>query len=470
MTQPIVKTVDQLLLSSLSGAGIYAVGGRVRDEVLAALGRPPPMRDKPDLDYLVTGLALQDIIARLGAVGRAELVGASFGIVKFTRDSTTVDVALPRREWSVGTHHRDFRVESAPDIPLEADLARRDFRVNMMARDLRSGDLIDPFGGRADLEARRLDIVKAETFVEDPLRVLRGAQIAARFDLKPTTQTLDAMRAAAHLITTVAPERMADELSKLLERAPKPSAGFELLRSVGVLEQMLPELMEGWEVEQNEFHAHTVYYHSLIACDAAPASLVLRLGALFHDVGKPRTKDGPHFYRHEQVGAEMTRAALSRLRFGNDLIDRVCALVRYHMYSAIEQQTDAAIRRFIRRVGQGHVEDLFALRHADVAATGLPPRAVVENQTFEDRVRKELSGDHPLSVTDLAIDGDDVIGIMRELGVVGPDYRGDHRVGDALRQCLELVLDEPSRNQKEALRAFVRERFKNAAQARGQDE
>jgi len=445
---------DSVLCRELAGGGVYAVGGRVRDQVIAELGGSPAAT--LDLDYLITGLNLEDIIAKLSPIGRAELVGAAFGIVKFTIDGVTADIALPRREWSTGTHHRDFRIESAPDIPIEEDLARRDFRINMMARDVRIGRLVDPHGGRADLQAKRLDILIPETFVEDPLRILRGAQLAARFDLVPTPATINAMKAASHLLSTVAPERVADELTKLLVRARNPSVGFELIRHVGGLELVLPELAEGWNVDQNQYHAHTVYYHSLYTCDAAPSELVLRLAALFHDVGKPRTKDGPHFYNHQIVGAEMTRQALSRLRFSNDVVDRVCRLVAQHMYSAVDELTDAAVRRFIRRVGLENVDALFALRHADVAATGLAPRSLEENARFEKRVRLQIEGRHAFSLAELAIGGDDVIAIMRTAGVVGSEYHGDRRIGAALQHALERVLDDPSRNEPAALRAIVR--------------
>jgi len=253
-------------------AEAYAVGGRVRDEFrmrLDGIGRPPK-----DLDYVVTGIPSDALLAALQAIGRVDVVGASFAVLKFRHEAGEADIALPRREWSTGTHHRDFRIESAPDIPIEEDLARRDFRINMMARDVRIGRLVDPHGGRADLQAKRLDILIPETFVEDPLRILRGAQLAARFDLVPTPATINAMKAASHLLSTVAPERVADELTKLLVRARNPSVGFELIRHVGGLELVLPELAEGWNVDQNQYHAHTVYYHSLYTCDAAPSELV----------------------------------------------------------------------------------------------------------------------------------------------------------------------------------------------------
>ena len=450
-------TLDGLLLEALPNGGVYAVGGRVRDEVLAELGRTPPT--SPDLDYLVTGVRLNELLDRLADVGRAELVGASFGVVKFASGDLMADVALPRTERSTGPHHREFEVRSSPDIPLEDDLARRDFRMNMMARDLRTGAIIDPYGGRADIEAFRLDALKERAFVEDPLRVLRGAQFAARFALSATERTARGMRAAAELLPTIAPERLADELSKLLKRARKPSIGFELLRETSALESILPELMEGWGVEQNEFHAYTVYYHALACCDAARPDLVLRLAALLHDVGKPRTKEGGHFYRHEFVGAEMAKQALLRLRFPNDVVDAVCDLIAHHMYQADSAMTDAAVRRFIRRVGAEQLTPLFELRRADTVASGLPARDPERNALFEQRVMDTLEAAPPFGVKDLAIGGDEVISVMREAGVVGADYRGDARVGEALQAALEAVLDDPHKNEPHILRALVRAHF-----------
>jgi tRNA nucleotidyltransferase (CCA-adding enzyme) len=441
--------VEALLVRALPDAGVFAVGGSVRDSILADLGGPQPRQ--PDLDYLVTGVPLEAILERLRPHGRAEVVGASFGVIKFTLGDQTVDIALPRRERSTGPHHRDFEVESAPDIPLEEDLGRRDFRINMMARDVRTGAVIDPHGGRADLENRRLDALRAEAFDEDPLRILRGAQFAARFGLTPTPNTLKAMRDAAELVPTVAPERIADELTKLLTLAAQPSIGLELLRETGALAYVMPELLEGWQVEQNQFHAYTVYYHSLQTCDAAPRDLVLRLAALLHDVGKPRTKEGPHFYGHQQVGEGMARQLLGRLRFSGDVIDRVARLIANHMYSTADIITDAGIRRFIRRVGPAHVDDLFKLRHADVIASGLPPHDHGENDRFECRVATALHASPPLSEGDLFIDGDDVIAMMREMGLVGREFRGDERVGATLRACLEEVLENPARNDRETL-------------------
>lgn len=453
MEQP-VESLDSLLVRTLVGGRVFAVGGRVRDEFLAEIGRPQPQN--PDLDYLVAGISLDEVIRRLGAVGKAELVGASFGVIKFVVDGRTADVALPRRERAVGPKHRDFAVEASPEIPLEEDLARRDFRMNMMARALDTGEVIDPYDGRADLIDGRLDTLREDAFVEDPLRVLRGAHFAARFNLSPTPATLAGMRAASDRIASVAPERVADELSKLLIRSARPSVGIELLREVSALPSVLPELLEGWNVEQNEFHKYSVYEHSLVCCDAAPKTLALRLAALLHDAGKPRTKEGPHFYRHEIVGEKMARAALTRLRFPNDLIDRVCGLIANHMYNSDEGLSDAAIRRFIRRVGTDRVDDMFELRHADVEASGLEPRNPEQQARFEARVHAQIASAPPFGIKDLAIDGAGVKAVMNELGLVDPNFEGDARVGAALRCCLEQVLDDPRKNEAAALREIVR--------------
>ena len=451
----IALPLDTFLVDSLGANRVFSVGGRVRDEILADLGRGES--HPPDADYLVLTVPYDEIVQRLSPFGSVELVGASFGVIKFTHDDVTVDIALPRRERSTGVHHRDFHIEASPDVPIEDDLSRRDFRMNMMARNLATGELVDPYGGADDLRNFRLDILNDESFAEDPLRILRGAHFAARFKLAPTARTLAAMRSAAELITTIAPERVADELQKLLTRSERPSVGLELLRDVGALEYIMPELLEGWAVEQNEFHRFTVYYHALETCDAAPRDLVLRLAALLHDAGKPATKSGPHFYRHEIVGEEMAKKLLTRLRFSGEVVDRVTHLVRHHMFNSDDSLTDAAVRRFIHRVGADRVEQLFALRRADITASGLPERNPAELERFAGRVHRELAGPSVLRIEDLAINGNDVIELMRELGLAGSEFRGDERVGAALRHSLECVLEDPSKNSAEALRGIARD-------------
>jgi tRNA nucleotidyltransferase (CCA-adding enzyme) len=451
---PGAAAIDEKLAAALAPGELYAVGGRVRDEIRSTLDGLP--RDAKDLDYVVTGVSLEELTSRLRLVGRADVVGASFAVVKATLDGTTVDVALPRRERSTGLGHREFVVEAGPGVTLEDDLARRDFRMNMLARALPSGRVVDPYGGADDIRAARIDVLRSQAFEEDPLRMLRACQFAARFEFTVTPQTLDAMRAAAPLVVSVSAERVRDELSKLLELARRPSLGLELMRESGLLAYVLPEIAEGIGVEQNEWHAYDVYRHTLVTVDAAPpGDLILRLAALFHDVGKPRTKDGPHFYQHEVLGEQLTRQALERLRFPASVVDDVASLVRQHMYSADPEAADRTVRRFIRRIGAANLERQFALRAADIVGSGLPKRGP-ENERFQERVYTIAAQRPALGVTDLAINGKDVIDELIAAGRLPPGSRGGPAVGEIMRALLEQVTDEPARNEPGELRNAIR--------------
>jgi tRNA nucleotidyltransferase (CCA-adding enzyme) len=451
---PGAAAIDAKLAAALAPGELYAVGGRVRDEVRSALDGVP--REAKDLDYVVTGLRLEELTGRLREVGRADVVGASFAVVKATLDGTTVDVALPRRELSTGIGHRDFVVEAGPAVRLEDDLARRDFRMNMLARALPSGRIVDPYGGEDDIRAARIDVLRSQAFDEDPLRMLRACQFAARFEFSVTHPTLDAMRAAAPRVTSVSAERVRDELSKLLELSRRPSLGLELMRESDLLTYVLPEIAEGIGVEQNEWHAYDVYRHTLATVDAAPAGdLVLRLAALFHDVGKPRTKDGPHFYQHEVLGETLTRHALERLRFSASVVDEVASLVRQHMYHADPGAADKTVRRFIRRIGASNLDRQFALRAADIQGSGLPKRGP-ENELFQERVYMIAAQRPALGVRDLAIGGEDVIEELIAAGRLPHGSRGGAIVGEIMRALLEQVTDEPARNEPGELRSAIR--------------
>lgn len=442
-------------MSLLTPGDVFAVGGRVRDEYrerLDGFERPPK-----DLDYVVTGLPAATLIEKLSTAGAVDVVGASFAVVKFRHAAGHADIALPRRERSTGDGHRDFAIESGPDIPIADDLGRRDFRMNMIARRLHDGAVVDPYGGVADIAARRIDTIGDETFVEDPLRLLRAAQFAARFEFVVSERARSGMAAAAGLLLTVSPERIGDEMIKLFTLARAPSGGIELLRETGVLAFLWPELLEGVGVDQNEWHAYDVYRHSLVTLDATSSGdLMLRLAGLLHDVGKPRTKDGPHFYRHEQVGAELVPAMLERLRLPRATIDGVRHLVGQHMYSADPQLAPKAIRRFIHRIHPDQLDRLFALRAADIVGSGLPKRDDT-NERFAERVYAVVAEAPAASVRDLAINGLDVIDVLRRRGLVEPGYAGDRRVGQILQMLFERVTDDPQLNDRVTLRALAEE-------------
>lgn len=447
MTPREVAAADARLGAALPENSLFAVGGRVRDEIRAKTEAADYA--VKDLDYVAVGVSLDDLIRRLRTLGKADLVGAAFAVVKCTFDEITVDVALPRRERSTGAGHRDFEVHSGPDVPLADDLARRDFRMNMIARAIPSGTLVDPYGGVADIRARRIDLLRPEAFEEDPLRMLRACQFAARFGYDITPRTMAAMRAAASGVARVSPERVRDELVKMLS-AERPSVGFEAMREGGLAAIVLPELLEGRGVEQNEWHAFDVYRHTLETVDAAPRwDLTVRLAALLHDIAKPRMKQGPHFYRHEVVGEAMAREILLRVRFSTEEIERVATLVRRHMYAADPAAKDATIRRFVRSVGPANLPRLFNLRAADIAGSGLPKRSDA-NERFQERVYVELERKPPLSVRDLAVGGIEVAAALRRAGLL--QTRSDDRlIGAWLRRLLDRVTDDPSLNERATL-------------------
>lgn len=455
---------EGLLQAILAKGKLYLVGGSLRDRLIH------PDLESKDADLLVTGIPLEELTQLLRTFGRMDLVGRSFGVLKFipfpdTLHPTpcTLDVSLPRKEASTGVGHKDFAVDHDPDLPVEADLGRRDFTINAMAYPIRgeTGNgrretinetaLIDPYHGRADLKDKLIRLVIPTAFEEDPLRMLRAVQFAARFEFAIEEETFRAMRQHARLIATVSPERIQEELAKLLTKADKPSIGLFLMQRSGLLKEVLPELEEGVGTDQpGGYHAHDVFKHTLMAVDASPKALIPRLAALFHDVAKPRAREvydgGATFYGHDKMGAEITEGALSRLKYSNEVIDRVVRLVSAHMFQGPE--TEKGLRRLIRKVGEDQIFTLLDLRRADIVAQGKGGSSKDVDE-LEKIIREEMDRKPPLSTRDLAINGND---IMSEFGLApGP------LVGKVLNHLLEAVLDEPGLNQRETLIRLARQ-------------
>jgi tRNA nucleotidyltransferase (CCA-adding enzyme) len=424
---------------------LYLVGGTVRDMLLGASVR------SLDEDYLAAGLPLDDLIVRLERFGRVNLAGKSFGVIKFTPQSgRTVDLSLPRTEFSTGPAHRDFSVRFDPSIAVERDLERRDYTINSMALHLKHGVLVDPLGGRADLEGRLLRVNRRDSFLEDPLRILRGVQFMARFDLAVEDETFALMRRDRRGIETVSPERVRDELNKMLLLGEKPSRGFIFMHEVGILRSILPELEDTYGEEQNEYHPDDIFMHSLKSCDRAPAELEIRWSALLHDLGKRDMKqiiDGRVvFYRHEERSAHIADALLERLRFPHDFRKKVVSLIEHHMFNITDEWSDAAVRRFIARVEKENVDDLLALREADGLSRG-DAGVIGQNRDIRNRITRILESDAAFKIKDLAISGGD---IMRVLGIQeGPE------VGAILRTLFDAVLETPECNTREKLISLV---------------
>ncbi len=439
---------DEAVAAILGKGRIYDVGGAVRDKLLQ---RAVSSKDR---DYLVTGVGYDDLTRILRKHGRVDLVGRSFGVIKFTESSddgpVTFDITLPRREHSTGWGHKEFEVSFDPGMSVEDDLVRRDFTVNAMAVALDNDELVDPLGGQVDLENRLLRMVYPESFEDDPLRMLRAVQFAARFDFRIESHTFEAMRAHAKLIATVSAERISEELSKLLTLADKPSDGFRLMQTSGLLKEVLPELEHCVGVEQpGGFHKYDVFEHSVQTVDACRSDLRLRLAALLHDISKPQARrlveNGATFYGHETAGARTAQDVLQRLRYSHDLAAQVSTLVARHMFTT--DVTDKGLRRLVKRVGVDLIFDLLDLRRADVVAQGMGG-TTEDVDSFEADIRSELSRKPPFNVADLAIDGHEVMRLFHlEPGPM---------VGEVLDYLLEQVLDNPGYNVREKLELMAR--------------
>jgi len=365
-----------------------------------------------------------------------------------------IEVVPPRRETPIaagepgftGNPHTDFRIEPDPELPVRDDLERRDFTVNAMARDVRTGEWIDPFGGRDDLRARVLRAVHATAFRDDPLRILRGVARCSIDGLQPDAGTRELMTAAAPRIAELSVERVREELERTLAGFGAADA-LRLARDVGALDAAVPEWAACIGVDQHSAtQAYSLDEHILHVLDAAVhehAAREPRLAAFWHDVGKPvAAGERPH----AEAGANITRAALRRLTYDNDTVATVTNLVREHSYNEDREPSPHAARRFLARVGREHARDLLALRRWDRIGRGVPiaPAQVARREHFEHLVEQEW--DQPVALADLAVRGDDLMAT----GVAeGP------AVGETLRRLLAAVVDEPSLNQRETLLALA---------------
>ena len=353
---------------------VFAVGGYIRDLLLNGNG------DHRDIDLTVVGDALV-----LAHQLKQEL-GAKI-LVTYKRFETTMmevsgyklELVTARQEKYAPSSRQSFVKKASP----ESDLARRDFTINAMAVGLNKdswGTLYDPFKGLEDLRNRiiRTPLSPQTTFEDDPLRILRAVRFAALLDFRIEQRTQAAIQRMAHLLASVAKERISDELLKML-MGSKPSKGLALMDRLGIMPHVLPELAEMKGVEQrSDFHHKDVFHHTLEVVDKTARvsdKLKLRLAALFHDVGKPSTKEfddnvGWTFHRHDQVGAEMMEAIARRLRISKEVKSYIQKMIRLHLrpiFLASNEVTDTAIRRLIVQAGED-LDDLFQLSFADISS------------------------------------------------------------------------------------------------------
>jgi tRNA nucleotidyltransferase (CCA-adding enzyme) len=341
------------------GGRALIVGGWVRDRLLGI--------DSKDLDMEVFGIPADQLPPLLEPFGRVEAIGQSFPVYKIG----AIDIGLPRRESKAGRGHKGFVVDGDPSMSTEEAARRRDFTVNAISWDPITGQFEDPFDGRADLDKKILKVVDPATFGDDSLRVLRAIQFAARFELTPDDRTKALCRSIR--LDDLPPERIWGEIEKLLLRAKRPSIGFALALELGVIDQLFPELkaLVGCEQEPEWHPEGDVWVHTLQVIDQARQriddldradQLIVMLGAVTHDFGKPATTaflDGRiRSMNHEEEGVAPASAFLDRLNIhsidGKDVRAQVLGLVAHHLkpgmlYKVREQLTDGAFRRLSQK-------------------------------------------------------------------------------------------------------------------------
>ncbi|MBP7768229.1 HDIG domain-containing protein [Candidatus Woesebacteria bacterium] len=391
-------------------------------------------------------------------------------------ESLTAPAVVPyeittfRSDGSYTDHRRPESVQWGQT--LEEDLARRDFTINALAISVdqavltslfNSGaisaqnvgtlqpdqyTLIDPFSGQLDLENHiiRTVGVPALRFNEDALRMLRALRFSVQLNMRIDAATFSAITDNNSLLKHISFERIRSEFLKMLS-SEYPKAAVELLDETGLLAYIIPELLEGKGVQQGGHHTTDVWTHALDALDSCPSTdPIVRLATLLHDIAKPATyvvQNGqPTFYNHEIIGARMAKKIAFRLRLSNAQAERIYVLVRNHMFHYQPQQTDAAIRRFMRQVGLENLDDILDLREADRLGSGAA-KTSWRLEEMKERMLEQLN--QPLAVTDLAISGTD---LMQELSLQpGPI------IGKILHTLFEQVLEDPSLNTKEKLLA-----------------
>ncbi len=427
-----------------AGFEVYLVGGCVRDLLR---GTPPK-----DWDF-TTNATPEDLQKIFGE--EESFYENDFGTVGVKTGSedprlTIVEVTPYRIESAYTDARRPDEVRWAHT--LEEDLARRDFTMNAIAMRPHTQEIVDPYGGCVAITEKRIETVgdAHERFSEDALRMLRAIRLAAELDFTITTETAAAITTHAPLLEKISHERIRDELIRTI-MSPTPMQALFMAQRLGLLHYILPELEEGIGIEQRGTHAYEVFEHTLRTLQHAADSnfsLPVRLAALLHDIGKPRSRreksGGYTFYGHEVVGARMTKDILRRLSFPNDIVDATHKLVRWHMFfSDPDIVSLSAVRRMIRNVGgEERIWDLLDLRKCDRIGTGRPKEQPFRLRKYTSMVEEALRD--PISVGMLKIDGGEIMKLTSEKP--GP------RIGWILHALLDEVLDDPKKNEIEYLK------------------
>lgn len=427
----------------------YLVGGCVRDLLMGATPK----------DYDVTTTATPEEIIALfpktfyensyGTVG-VVTCGEDIGTICSDETVKIVEVTPYRLESIYSDNRHPDSVKWSKN--LLDDLSRRDFTVNSMAYNPVTHEIIDPYNGQKDIENKLIKAVEeADTrFCEDALRLARAIRFMSQLDFDIESVTRKSIHKNASLLKNISRERVRDEFVKLL-MTDFPMRGISMMKDTGILEYVVPELLRGVGVMQNQAHTYDVWEHNLRTLQHAADKkwpLHVRLSAIFHDVSKPETKRFSKekgvitFYGHDVVGARVTREIMERLKFPKDLVERVSMFVRWHMFfSDTEQVTLSAVRRLITNVGKDNIWELIDLRICDRVGTGRPKEEPYRLRMYESMVEQALKD--PITLKMLKTDGKRIMDVTQE--TPGP------KIGYVLHALFNEVLDDPSKNTEEYL-------------------
>ncbi len=430
--------------AALTKAGFeaYLVGGCVRDLLL--------QREPKDWD-ITTSAKPEEIQAIFPETFYENDYGTVGVVTQSENPRLKVIEVTPYRiegKYSNARHPDEVRFSDK----LEDDLERRDFTINAIAYEPSVGELVDLHGGQADLERKLIVAVgdPHERFAEDALRMLRAIRISAELDFAIDTKTAEGIAAQATQLGKISRERIRDELVRIL-MSPRPLQALYIAQRLGVLRYVIPELEEGIGCAQNQAHSFDVFEHLLRSVQHAADKdwpLEVRLAALLHDIGKPRTREWSEekrdwtFHGHDVVSTKMAKKIMGELKFSNEIIEKVTTLVRTHMFfSDPDVITLSAVRRVIARVGKENIADLVHLRVCDRIGTGRPKEHPFRLRKYMSMIDEAMRD--PISVSMLKIDGKKIIEVSGE--TPGP------RIGWILHALLEEVLDDPTKNTAEYL-------------------
>ena len=418
-----------------NNAEIYIVGGAVRDLILD--------REVNDWDF-TTNLTPEEMKKLFPKNSFYNNAFGTLSIVEKTGEIFEVTTFRTERGYSDGRHPDEIKWGKT----LTEDLERRDFTINALAIDYKNGqfEIIDMFEGQKDLENKLVRTVgnPNERFGEDALRLIRAVRIAGQIGFKIEEKTLESIKKNAGLIKNIAGERIRDELFKIL-LCPTPSEGIELLRESGLMAEIMPELVNGVGMAQKGHHIDDVWTHNLKTLDNCQSNNpVTRLAALLHDVGKQKSMrdDGKEktFHNHEVYGSRIAVEIGKRLRLSNKELDQLFRLVRWHMFTVQETQTDKAVRRFIRNVTLDYIDEMIAMRRADRLGSGAKETSW-RWELFKQRIVEVQK--QPFAVKDLKVNGLDVMEIL--------EIKPGPKIGEVLNNIFKEVEEKPELNDREIL-------------------